>query len=221
VLRSTPRAATVADVFVWFRWAGRFLVVTAAFLALTVLYVATHIWWVAREDHRPLSDAIVVLGASQYNGRPSPVFAARLDHAATLYKEHVSSHVVTVGGKEPGDAYTEAAAGKTYLEAHGVPSSAIVALPMGRDTLRSLRAVAADFKVRHWKSAVLVTDPWHSLRSRTMARYLGLKATTSPERHGPAVATRGVETRYLARETAAYIYFELFHDDNEHSAGVI
>lgn len=207
--------------FVWVRWAGRILVITAAFLVLTVFYVAVHIWWVAREDNRPRSDAIVVLGASQYNGRPSPVFAARLDHAATLYKEHVARHVVTVGGKEPGDAYTEAAAGKTYLENHGVPKSAIVAVPMGRDTLRSLRAVAADFKVHHWKSAVLVTDPWHSLRSRTMARYLGMTATTSPERFGPAVATRGVEARYVARETAAYIYFELFHDDTEHSAGVI
>jgi uncharacterized SAM-binding protein YcdF (DUF218 family) len=207
--------------FFWIRWAGRVVVIMAAFLVLTVLYVAMHIWWVAREDHRPLSDAIVVLGASQYNGRPSPVFAARLDHAATLYKEHVSRHVVTVGGKEPGDAYTEAAAGEMYLTAHGVPRSAIIALPTGRDTLRSLRAVSRDFTARHWKSAVIVTDPWHSLRSRTMARYLGMTATTSPERDGPAVATRGVEFRYLGRETAAYIYFELFHDDNEHAAGVI
>jgi len=192
-----------------------------AFVVIVVFYVAAHIWWVAREDQHPRSDAIVVLGASQYNGTPSPVFAARLDHAVTLYDEHVAPHIVTVGGKEPGDVYTEAGSGKTYLVAHGVPRSAIIAVPVGRDTLSSLRAVDLQFKAHHWTSAVLVTDPWHCLRSRTMARYLGIKADTSPERTGPAVASRSVEVRYIARETEAYIYFEIFHNDDEHSAGVI
>jgi uncharacterized SAM-binding protein YcdF (DUF218 family) len=205
----------------WFRWARRLALAIIGLVIIVVFYVAIHIWWVAREDQHPRSDAIVVLGASQYNGVPSPVFAARLNHAVTLYDEHVAPHIVTVGGKEPGDAFTEAAAGKTYLVAHGVPRAAIVALPTGRDTLRSLRAVDAEFNVRHWKTAVLVTDPWHCLRSRTMARDLGITAYTSPERTGPAVASRGVELRYIARETEAYIYYKIFHNDNEHSAGVI
>lgn len=207
--------------FAWFRWARRVVLAIVGFVVLVVFYVAAHIWWVAREDQHPRSDAIVVLGASQYNGTPSPVFAARLDHAVTLYDEHVAPRIVTVGGKEPGDVYTEAAAGKTYLAAHGVPSAAITALPTGSDTLRSLRAVDTEFKLRHWHSAVIVTDPWHCLRSRTMARDLGIAAYTSPERTGPAVASRGVEIRYIARETEAYIYYEIFHNDNEHSAGVI
>jgi uncharacterized SAM-binding protein YcdF (DUF218 family) len=205
----------------WFRWAWRLALALIGLVIIVVFYVAIHIWWVAREDQHPPSDAIVVLGASQYNGVPSPVFAARLDHAVTLYDEHVAPHIVTVGGKEPGDAFTEAAAGKTYLAAHGVPRAAIVALPTGRDTLRSLRAVDAEFKARHWHSAVIVTDPWHALRSRTMARDLGIKAYTSPERTGPAVSSRGVEFRYIARETEAYIYYKIFHNDNEHSAGVV
>jgi uncharacterized SAM-binding protein YcdF (DUF218 family) len=192
-----------------------------AFVVIVVFYVAAHIWWVAREDQHPRSNAIIVLGASQYNGVPSPVFAARLAHAVTLYDEHVAPHIVTVGGKQPGDVYTEAAAGKTYLIAHGVPSSAIIAVQTGRDTLRSLRAVDAEFKVMHWHTAVIVTDPWHCLRSRTMARDLGIKADTSPERTGPAVASRSVEVRYIARETEAYIYYKIFHNDDEHSAGVI
>jgi uncharacterized SAM-binding protein YcdF (DUF218 family) len=207
--------------FAWFRWARRLVLLIIAFVVIVVLYVAIHIWWVAREDQHPRSDAIVVLGASQYNGTPSPVFAARLAHAVTLYDEHVASHIVTVGGKERGDVFTEAAAGKTYLAAHGVPKPAIVAVQTGSDTLSSMRAVDAAFKARHWHSAVLVTDPWHCLRSRTMARDLGIKADTSPERTGPAVASRSIEARYIARETEAYIYYKIFHNDNEHSAGVI
>jgi uncharacterized SAM-binding protein YcdF (DUF218 family) len=205
----------------WFRWIRRGVLAIVVVVVVLVLYVAAHIWWVARHDQRPRSDAIVVLGASQYDGTPSPVFAARLDHAITLFQEHVAPRVVTVGGKQPGDAYTEAAAGRNYLASHGVPASDIVVVPTGRDTLRSVRAVHTRFVASHWTTAVIVTDPWHCLRARTMARDTGLSADTSPERSGPAVASRGIEVRYIARETEAYIYYEIFRDDNEHSAGVI
>jgi uncharacterized SAM-binding protein YcdF (DUF218 family) len=205
----------------WFRWTLRITLAIIALIVILILYVAVHIWWVAREDQHPRSDAIVVLGASQYNGTPSAVFAARLAHAVTLYDEHVAPHIVTVGGKQPGDVYTEAASGKTYLAAHGVPRSAIIAVQTGSDTLSSLRAVDVQFKAHRWHSAVIVTDPWHCLRSRTMARDLGLTAYTSPERTGPAVHGRGTEIRYISRETEAYIYYELFHNDHEHSAGAV
>ncbi|HVS68099.1 MAG TPA: YdcF family protein [Mycobacteriales bacterium] len=205
----------------WFRWARRIVLALVLLVIAYVGYVWVHIWWVAREDQHPHSDAIVVLGASQYNGRPSPVFAARLDHALALYDEGVADYIVTVGGKEPGDVYTEAGSGVTYLHQHGVPKHALVALQTGRDTLSSMRAVKGTFTSHHWHSAVLVTDPWHCLRARTMARDLGIKADTSPERGGPAADGKGVEFRYIARETEAYIYYEIFHDDNEHSAGVI
>ena len=205
----------------WFRWALRIVVGLALVGVLLVVYVAGHIWLVARENNHPRSDAIIVLGASQYNGRPSPVFAARLDHALTLYADHVAPRIVTVGGKQPGDAFTEAAAGADYLHRHGVPTSALVAVPTGHDTLRSLRAVKKRFMRSDWHTAVLVTDPWHCLRSRTMARDVGISAQTSPERTGPAVASRSVEIRYISRETEAYVYYEIFHNDNEHSAGVI
>jgi len=205
----------------WLRWAFRIAVGLLLVAVVLVLYVAAHIWWVAREDEHPRSDAIVVLGASQYNGVPSPVFAARLQHALTLYDEHVAPRIVTVGGKQPGDHYTEAQSGAAYLHQHGVPTSALLPVPTGRDTLRSLEAVDRQFTSHGWHSAVLVTDPWHCLRARTMARHLGIHADTSPERTGPAVASRSIEVRYIARETEAYIYYEIFHDDNEHSAGVV
>lgn len=205
----------------WFRWARRITLVLVLLVVGYVGSVAVHIWWVAREDQHPHVDAIVVLGASQYNGVPSPDFAARLSHAVVLYNEGVASTIVTVGGKQPGDNYTEAESGAAYLHQHGVPRHALVALQTGRDTLRSLQAVKAAFGDHDWHTAVIVTDPWHCLRARTMARDLGIAADTSPERDGPAVASRSVEFRYIARETEAYIYYEIFHDDNEHSAGVI
>jgi uncharacterized SAM-binding protein YcdF (DUF218 family) len=205
----------------WLRWTRRIVLAIVILVVVYVGYVWIHVWWVAREDHHPRSDTIVVLGAAEYNGTPSPVFAARLKHAITLYDDHVAPTIVTVGGREPGDAYTEASAGKAYLAKHGVPRSAVVAVPTGRDTLQSLRAVQSTFAANSWKSAVLVTDPWHELRARTMARDVGITAYTSPARSGPAVASRGVELRYITRETEAYIYYELFHDDNEHSAGAI
>lgn len=173
-----------------------------------VLATAGRVWWVARQDEHPVSDAIVVLGASQFDGRPSAVFRARLDHAKELFDEGVAPRIVTLGGSAPGDRFTEAEAGATYLKEHGVP--AVVALGVGRDTLQSLRALQAEFASRRWRSAVLVTDPWHSLRARRMAQDLGLVAHTSPTRTGPANGSLSAEWRYVARETAAYIYYRAF-----------
>lgn len=190
-------------------------------LGLTVVvgYVAGQVWWVARQDDRRPSDAIVVLGASQYNGRPSDVFRARLDHARTLYAEHVAPRILTVGGGQPGDRTTEAQAGQDYLVAHGVPADAILPLRTGSDTLQSMHAVAAVFRQRGWQTAVLVTDPWHCLRARTMARDSGIDAVTSPERDGPLFSSRGTEVRYIARETLAYLYYTIVGGDGLHSTG--
>jgi uncharacterized SAM-binding protein YcdF (DUF218 family) len=189
--------------------------IAAVVLVLLAVVAATagRVWWVARHDQHPRSDAIVVLGASQFDGRPSAVFRARLDHARALWEAGVAPRVVTVGGGRPGDRFTEGAAGARYLQDHGVTS--VVAVGEGSDTLRSLKAVDRLFEGRGWHSAVIVTDPWHSLRSRRMAQDLGLEAYTSPTRSGPAVATRGTEVRYIARETAAYLYYRLFHRSSE------
>lgn len=154
------------------------------------------------------ADAIVVLGAAQYNGRPSPVFAARLDHAAALYRSGLAPRVVTTGGGAPGDATTEGAAGARYLAGEGIPQAALTAVPVGIDTLISLRAVAESVKSRGWDSVILVTDPWHMERSRMMARDLGLHVQTSPVTVGPAVDP-DIRTRYIARELAGTLYYRL------------
>lgn len=189
--------------------------VVGLLLLLVVLVVgatATRVWWVARQDDHPRSDAIVVLGASQFDGKPSTVFRARLQHAKALYEQGVAPRVVTVGGGAPGDRYTEAEAGARFLRDRGVE---VLAIGKGRNTLQSLQALQDEFEQQGWDSVVLVTDPWHELRSQRMAGDLGLDASGSPTRTGPAVRDRATEVRYVARETAAYLYYRVFGASSE------
>jgi uncharacterized SAM-binding protein YcdF (DUF218 family) len=179
--------------------------------ALVIGGTGFRVWQVARTDDRSPADIVVVLGAAQYDGRPSSILQARLDHAIRLYRQSVAPMVITVGGRRTGDAFTEAEAGRRYLVEHGLPSSAVVAVETGGDTLTSLRAVAAAAREHGWRSAVIVSDPWHSLRARTMARDAGLAARTSPTRSGPVVQTRQTQARYILRETAAMLYYRLTH----------
>jgi uncharacterized SAM-binding protein YcdF (DUF218 family) len=183
----------------------------AAVLAAVLLVASTAlaIWWTARQDARPSSDAIVVLGSAQYNGVPSSIFEARLEHALSLWEEGVAPVVVTVGGKAAGDQFTEAEAGRDYLARAGVPAGSLLAVPEGVDTLESMRAVGAAFAEQGWSSAVLVTDPWHAMRAERMAEDAGMSAESSPTRQGPAVQTRATQFRYILRETAAYLLYRV------------
>ena len=180
------------------------LVLTAVLL---VGATAGAIWWTARHDARPASDAIVVLGSAQYDGVPSSIFEARLEHALRLWQDGVAPVVVTVGGKADGDRFTEAEAGAQYLAQAGVPGDALLPVPEGVDTLESMRSVSAAFDERGWSTAVLVTDPWHAMRTQRMAEDAGIRATTSPTRQGPSVYSRTTQVRYILRETAAYLLY--------------
>ncbi|MCA1823270.1 MAG: YdcF family protein [Frankia sp.] len=186
--------------------------VTFAIVGAVVVYgvTALRVWQVAREDHRDRADAIVVLGAAQFDGRPSRIFRARLAHAKHLYDDRIAPRIVTIGGGQPGDRTTEAAAGKQWLVDEGVADADVFAAAEGDDTVSSLQAADALLRARRWRSVVLVTDPWHSLRSRTIARDLGLRATTSPARTGPAVHTRATQFRYILREAGAYLSYRVF-----------
>jgi uncharacterized SAM-binding protein YcdF (DUF218 family) len=189
------------------RLVGRILLAAVLAFFLLVVSTALAIWWNARQDSRPASDAIVVLGSAQYNGVPSSIFEARLEHARKLYEEGVAPVIVTVGGKADGDEFTEAEAGRDYLAQTGVPAEALLAVPVGVDTLESIRAVADTFAEQGWDSAVLVSDPWHALRAERMAEDAGMVAESSPTRQGPAVQTRATQFRYILRETAAYLLY--------------
>jgi uncharacterized SAM-binding protein YcdF (DUF218 family) len=184
-------------------------VFAAAVLAVLLVIASTAlaIWWNARQDSRQDADAIVVLGSAQYNGVPSSIFAARLEHAKNLYEAGVAPVIVTVGGKATGDQFTEAEAGRDYLASEGIPRDALLAVPEGVDTLESMRVVSTAFDERGWHSAVLVTDPWHAMRAERMAQDAGIEAQSSPTRQGPAVQTRATQFRYILRETAAYLVY--------------
>jgi len=183
----------------------------ALIVMLVVGGTGFRVWQVARTDDRNQADVVVVLGAAQYDGRPSSILQARLDHAGRLFSQGIAPVVVTVGGRQAGDTFTEASAGQRYLIDAGLPDDAVVAVETGSDTLSSLQAVAAAARDHGWRSAVIVSDPWHSLRARTMARDAGLDAWTSPTRSGPAVQTRQTQARYITRETAAMLYYRLTH----------
>ena len=156
-----------------------------------------------------------MLGSAQYNGRPSAVLRSRLNHALALYRTGVATRIITVGGNRSGDAYTEAGAGASYLREQGVPASAVVTVGYGSDTLESMQMVAKVYASHGWRTAVLVTDPWHELRTEQMARDAGIDAVGSPTRSGPVVQTRQTELRYVVRETAAYLYYRIFHRSSE------
>jgi uncharacterized SAM-binding protein YcdF (DUF218 family) len=170
---------------------------------------AFRVWQFGRVDDRAKADVILVLGAAQYNGAPSSVLANRLNQALSLYQEGVAGQIVTVGGRQPRDRYTEAQAGGRYLVDRGVPDGNITEIDTGNDTLTSLRAAAGVLKQHGWRTAVLVSDPWHMFRAERMALDSGIQAWTSPTHSGPAVATRTVEMEYIVRETAATLYYRL------------
>lgn len=176
---------------------------------LVVGGTAFRVWQVARQDDRERADVIVVLGAAEYNGTPSRVFRARLAHAKGLYDDGVAPQLVTVGGGRAGDRYTEASAGRKWLAEQGVPASRVTAVNEGNDTIRSLRAVAETVHARGWSTAVVVSDPWHSLRARTMANDQGLESWSSPTRTGPAVQTRETQAWNIIRETGALMFYRV------------
>jgi uncharacterized SAM-binding protein YcdF (DUF218 family) len=164
------------------------LLVVGVGVVLLVAFATWRIWEQgARDEVRP-AGAIVVLGAAQYDGRPSPVFAARLDHAIALFEDGYAPLLVTTGGKQEGDRVTEAEAGRQYALARGVPDEAILVEDASRNTLESLDAVAGMLAERDVRDAVFVSDPTHMLRVLRIASDVGILAWGSPARSSPTEA---------------------------------
>lgn len=169
-------------------------------LGLWVVSAAAVLIWSSRDEARP-AHAIVVLGAAQYAGKPSPVLRARLDHALDLWNRHLASLLILTGGTGAGDTTSEAAVGRTYARKHGVPDSAILLENAGRTTSESMRAVAGMLEVRGLQTAVLVSDPFHMLRLRILARRFGFTPYTSPTQTSPISPNREARWKYIFSES--------------------
>ena len=168
------------------------------------LYIAGSIWYTAKNSTAEKSDVILVMGAAQFDGRPSEVLLARLDQAKSIFKSGLAPRIYTIGGGAPGDRTTEAAASRTWLINNGISKKNILAIAKGRDTLSSTKAYVEQMRKAKFSSVVIVTDPYHCYRAVKMAKDHGLKATCSGVKSGPA-ANSGI--KYLARETGAYLAY--------------
>lgn len=155
----------------------------------------------SRRDERQRADAIIVLGAAQYNGHPSPVFKARLDHARDLYRAGLANLIVVTGGIVEGDRVSEGTAGQQYLVGAGVPVDSVVREP-GRTTAMSMDSVASFLRTRNMTHVLLVSDPFHLARLHLEAWRLGLDAYTSPTRTSPISRSFATELGYLLAEAA-------------------
>lgn len=156
--------------------------------------------WSSRDEARP-AQAIVVLGAAQYAGKPSPVLRARLDHGLNLWERKLASVLILTGGTGVGDTTSEAAVGRTYAKKRGVPDTLILVENEGRTTSESMKAVAGMLEVRGLNSALLVSDPFHMLRLRILARRFGFTPYTSPTRTSPIEPNREQRWKYIFSES--------------------
>jgi uncharacterized SAM-binding protein YcdF (DUF218 family) len=179
--RSQSAETTTAEPS-WWRRRPRWSRIVVGVVGVIVVYFAISLIQVVqagRSDHHGPADAIVVLGAAQYDGRPSRQLAARLDHALTLWEQGVAPVVMVTGGKQPDDRFTEAEASSRYLVDRGVPETAILREDAGRTTYESLESAAAILIAADLDDVVLVSDPFHMKRSQLIADVFGLDAHVS------------------------------------------
>lgn len=171
------------------------------------LYIAGNIWYSARNAEPIKSDLILVMGAAQFDGRPSDILRQRLEQALSTYKLGLAPVIYTVGAGAPGDRTTEAATSRNWLIQNGVAKNKILAVSKGRDTLSSTESYVAEAKKRGYASVIIVTDPYHCYRAMSMAKDLGFLASCSPVKSG-AASVENSGLKYLSRETGAYLAYK-------------
>jgi vancomycin permeability regulator SanA len=192
--------------FLIFKIIKRVIATVLLVIIVLPLYVGGRVWYTANHTEPVKSDAIVVLGAAQFDGVPSPILEARLREAKRIFERDLAPRILTVGSRAPGDRTTEAASGFSWLVDQGVAKKFVDSIPYGRDTFASTKSYVDVMKKLNLKTAIIVTDQYHCLRAVTMASDLGISATCAPTRTGPA-STSNSSFRYLVRETGAYLAY--------------
>jgi len=164
--------------------------------------------WSEGHNAKPVkSDAIVILGAAQYNGVPSDVLRARIDKAAEVFHQGLAPKIITVGGNAKGDNFTEAGASKVTLIQDRVAKSVLASIPVGRDTLSSTVAYVNYLRAHKYSSIIIVTDPYHCYRAEAEAKDLWISASCAPTKTGPA-SIKNAGWRYILRETGAFLAYK-------------
>jgi len=198
-----------AEVFFLFKILRRLLAVVLLLILVIPSYVGYQIWRTGHNATPVKSDAIVVLGAAQFNGVPTPILSARIEDARALYRAGLAPLIISVGAGAKGDNYSEAQSSANTLKsgAHLVKATKVVAISIGRDTWSSTVAYATYMKAHHLHSVIISTDPYHCYRAMAMAHDLGLMASCSPVSTGPG-STSQTGIRYIVRETGAYLAYQ-------------
>ncbi len=197
----------------WFESALRFVIlfvlaVGVSFSIAWCIWVYVHIERYAYLDEAAPADVICVFGAAEYGGRPSPILRARLDHALALYEHKIAPTIITLGGGAPGDTYSEGEVGQAYLMANGVPEKAIIAETHSRNTEEQAMRVVSIARANGYKHVVIVSDPTHLFRIRSICEREGLPVLTSPRPQITAVGSSS-EWQQVWHEIVTYTLWRL------------
>src|SRR6201996_4024677 len=206
-MRSTTRNGALLNTR---RLLRRLLAAGLLCLAGWFLWVYGQIHFYATHDEAQPADAIAVFGAAEYDGRPSPVLRARLDHALALYQEKLAPIMITLGGGDPADAHSEGGVGHDYLLAHGVPERAVIAETESKNTEESARRLAVIARANGLKKILVVSDGTHLFRIHALCSSLGLNVVTSPRPAGKGLSRREAFER-VAHEILSYSLWRLRH----------
>jgi uncharacterized SAM-binding protein YcdF (DUF218 family) len=189
-------------------WIARLLLVAALLVAGYLIFVSSQIVAESSKQDLHRADAIVVFGAAQYDGHPSPVFRARLDHAFELFQQHLAPVVLTTGGSGSDPSFSEGGVGHDYLVHRGIPESSVIAETQATDTAESAKRLAVIMRENHMSSCIAVSDAYHVFRIRNLLKREGIRVYVSPrpDSRPHSVWQKGVA---LLRESASFMLWKL------------
>ena len=191
------------------KWGSLVLAIILITIAAYWSYLYRQIRDHATRDEAQTADAIVILGAAQYNGRPSPVFKARLDHALVLFRKGYAPSIITTGGYGPDPNFSEAQVGTQYLVQHGVSPAVMVTEQGSGSTSDSIQAVSRLMQAKGWKAALVVSDGFHLFRLKRMFEHNGIVVFTSPAPNSPIEASSSERFFYSMREVLLFLAYRI------------